>query len=1533
TWSGLNRFTTISTTTFSGGIEAGTLIGAPYFHATSSTATSTLAGGLMVGSNSGLVVEGGATASSLYVSTSGNVGIGTASPDYKLEVNGQLGVNSDLVLMASEVAQGYVFGSGSNLFLRALNNQDIIFQDSGATNVTFKGDGNVGIGTVSPSTKLEVFGPLRVTGTTAAGYQFTKSADDTSLQLSYYTDATTKYKDLVNFNYDGKVGIGTTSPSSMLTITGATPAITAHQTLTLYSSDAMAADKGGTIGFGGNYTAGGDLAGWASIAGLKENGTTGNLAGYLQFGTRSDAGSNSEVMRITSAGNVGVGTTSPYSMLSIGNSRTTAANTPLFTLASTTDGTATTTAFTVLANGNVGIGTAAPGYKLDLTEMGANVAIGFTSGSGAIFTMYKNNASDYFAIRHAGAADRFVINNTGIVGIGQSTPNQGQMEVKGGSVCVDTNSDNNASSCIASESDARLKQNIVTLSGPESLNTIMKLNPVSFDWRVNDPEVLSHYPLISRFASSTRSLGLIAQEVGSLVPEAIMLETVGDAAVQYLQLDYDKFVPILVSAIQELDARDSLLSDEVSAAAAAIAGFERGISIVATPTTTPSIYIGADGNVGIGTSPAAKLSVEQGSATTVGMYLAGYANATADMFRISTSTLTATSTAFIIDSNGKMGIGTTSPSQQLSVSGNGLFSGTLSIGSLADATSCVQVGTDGMLTRTGSACGAGGGIPDSKWATSTNPLSIYPAGAQNVGIGTTSPWAMLSVSGTSTQSSIVPLFAVATSTSAASSTAFLIKSSGSIGLGTTTPVSMLTIDGMGRLASTSTQTVGIDQVYHMNLSGAGTQFGNSMYVYNNPQVNANTMVASIMRVQDNTALANTVRGLEVQTHRGTNTAGENTAINAFGMTFGVKGITQGTAGAVYTPAGLYGETRGTTQGNALRVYSTSITTADLAYFFHDADSTAFDGSALRMDMSAGDVTGAGFTGNFLDLRSGGAVKFLIESSGTTTIGDGFKAAGLQIGYGGLCVDNDGSCTASTTGRITSMESQTAHADLAEVYFTDEALVPGDIVYAKGGYNVSKAGKVNEGSILGVVSTKPGLLIGFDDRATASTSVPIALAGRVPVIVSTENGAIKPGDKIKLSSISGVGMKQDSDGNIIGIALESFDGTQAVSEGTVDAERIKRDRPQLAQDTIVREDPCEMGGGAEIGVFSCTKRGRKVTKVTKTQTDNVDHIGTVTESSIGAPAKDATTPGGKTVKVGKIQVFVNLGYAKVDPALTNISSEAASTTALWNIDRATGKVTLDGSATSVDLSDRALTNVKRIESALGTWSISDDGVLIIKDIIAQTGRFQNALQVGTPEKRTGITLFDEVSGEPYCLSIAAGVAKSTAGACGAATTIIDTSSNTSTTTSNTSTTTDPDLILPPADTETPMLDLNGENPATINKGTSYSDLGARIVNEQDNNLGIKAIVDGLDVGDQSQITLDTAAAGSHTIEYYAVDQGGNRGSILRTVNVVDPFANTASSTPVFGGEGAATDSAVSSSASSTGPLISTPVSTSTASSTP
>ena len=59
--------------------------------------------------------------------------------------------------------------------------------------------------------------------------------------------------------------------------------------------------------------------------------------------------------------------------------------------------------------------------------------------------------------------------------------------------------------------------------------------------------------------------------------------------------------------------------------------------------------------------------------------------------------------------------------------------------------------------------------------------------------------------------------------------------------------------------------------------------------------------------------------------------------------------------------------------------------------------------------------------------------------------------------------------------------------------------------------------------------------------------PVALAGRVPVKVSTENGPIKKGDALTSSSIPGVAMKTTKAGHILGVAMTEYDGK---STGTV-----------------------------------------------------------------------------------------------------------------------------------------------------------------------------------------------------------------------------------------------------------------------------------------------------------------------------------------------------------------------------------------------
>ena len=85
-------------------------------------------------------------------------------------------------------------------------------------------------------------------------------------------------------------------------------------------------------------------------------------------------------------------------------------------------------------------------------------------------------------------------------------------------------------------SDARLKNNISSLIG--CIDKVKLLNPVSFDWQYRD-----------RYGSK-RDLGLIAQEVMSIVPEAVGNNTEG-----YYTLDYIKLVPMLIGAIKDLEAR------------------------------------------------------------------------------------------------------------------------------------------------------------------------------------------------------------------------------------------------------------------------------------------------------------------------------------------------------------------------------------------------------------------------------------------------------------------------------------------------------------------------------------------------------------------------------------------------------------------------------------------------------------------------------------------------------------------------------------------------------------------------------------------------------------------------------------------------------------------------------------------------------------------------------------------------------------------------------------------------------------------
>lgn len=88
----------------------------------------------------------------------------------------------------------------------------------------------------------------------------------------------------------------------------------------------------------------------------------------------------------------------------------------------------------------------------------------------------------------------------------------------------------------------------------------------------------------------------------------------------------------------------------------------------------------------------------------------------------------------------------------------------------------------------------------------------------------------------------------------------------------------------------------------------------------------------------------------------------------------------------------------------------------------------------------------------------------------------------------------------------------------------------------------------------------------------------------------------------------------------------------------------------------------------------------------------------------------------------------------------------------------------------------------------------------------------------------------------------------------------------------------------SDVEPPVITLLGNNPATINVGTAYSDLGATVTDNVNDNLGYRVSVDGKEL---PEVSIDTSAAGEHVITYTTTDQAGNTATATRTVIVVGP----------------------------------------------
>jgi len=416
--------------------------------------------------------------------------------------------------------------------------------------------GDVGISTSAPVTKLHIEGggtslPATTGTTPSAGTTLRirpgnnaildiggNSTSGAWLQSYDQTGMQTEYPLLLNPN-GGNVGIGIAAPLAKNHTFGAGTAVVAsgsdgraeaiieganipltssYGNLNIISNTSQAADTGGQIAFGGKHTDSNNAYGtWAVIKGAKENATSANIASYLAFSTRANGGGNTEKLRITSAGNVGIGIAAPTGKFAVSDGTTTGEINPTGGICWMGTRSNHDVAFQVNAS-----------EKMRITS-GGSVLIGGTTaepGRGNTTTGITLNPNGRIFQNASGSFSSLGRNDDGAIYVFT----RGGTDVGNISVTSSATSYNTSS-------DYRLKENVEY--DWDATTRLKQLKPARFNFLADPDNTVD---------------GFMAHEAQEVVPEAVtgVKDEVDDDDKPVMQgIDQAKLVPLLVKTVQE----------------------------------------------------------------------------------------------------------------------------------------------------------------------------------------------------------------------------------------------------------------------------------------------------------------------------------------------------------------------------------------------------------------------------------------------------------------------------------------------------------------------------------------------------------------------------------------------------------------------------------------------------------------------------------------------------------------------------------------------------------------------------------------------------------------------------------------------------------------------------------------------------------------------------------------------------------------------------------------------------------------------